>query len=88
LFIRYYPRYTVQEALAEKAITFFTLLSEAHKLTVYDKRFALNAAKFPHLDQEGQNELESKLELPDDIVNDMLMVETDAETMREAFGGM
>lgn len=71
------------------AITFFTLLSEAHKSDVYEKRFQLTVAKFPHLESDDQETIQQSLQLPDDILGDILIEETDdIATLKEAINNV
>lgn len=70
------------------AVTFFTILGEGHKLDTYAKRFALNASLYPHLETESQNDLKEKLQLPEDLLDDMLMVEDSAETLKDVLEGI
>lgn len=71
------------------AKTFFALLSEGHKLEVYDMKQALTVSAYPHMEEDSQEGVKNTLVLPDDILSDILMGENpdDAEKLKEAING-
>lgn len=54
------------------AVTMFALLSKGYKNQVYDRRFTLNVAEYPNMDEEDRQVLISSLSLPEDILGDIL----------------
>ncbi len=72
-----------------KAITFFTLLSEANKQDVFDKRWSLTASTYPHVDADQKEIINHKLLLHEDVLNDILPDEEpdDINILKEALNG-
>lgn len=62
----------VPSILKMPAVTFLTLLNEGHKLDIYEKKFRLSAAAYPHMQEDDQKALLQALALPDDILADIL----------------
>jgi CO dehydrogenase/acetyl-CoA synthase beta subunit len=56
-------------------LTFFTLLYEANKLDVYNKRWQLTVSAFPNMEKETQDRIFESLALPEDILDDILIEE-------------
>lgn len=71
------------------AKTFFALLSEGNKLDVLQKRFDLTVADYPWMDEDNKQELQSRLRLPDDVLDDILESEAtdDISTLKDALEG-
>lgn len=62
----------MRQVLDEHAITVFSLLAQAAKLENYDRRFAITVSTYPHMDEEGQEQVKQSLQLPDDLLSDIL----------------
>jgi hypothetical protein len=54
------------------SLTFLSLLNEASKLDVYDKKMLITIASYTSMDKDDQDQLNQNLVLPDDILNDIL----------------
>lgn len=68
--------------------TFFTLFNEAYKLDLYDKRAMLTVVSYPHMNEDGQEEVKQGYALPDDLLSDIVESEKtdDISLLREALG--
>jgi hypothetical protein len=68
------------------SLTVFALLNEGHKLDVYDKKMLLTISAYPHMDEDQQIAVRASLQLPDDLLSDILGDETpdDINTLKEA----
>lgn len=82
--MRLYAGYTVGMILTMPAKTFLALLNEGHKLKVYDLKQQVSVASYPYLEQEEQENYMRSLQLPDDILSDIVITET-SETEKQQF---
>lgn len=71
------------------SLTFLALLNEGHKLEVYENKMLLTIASFPYLDADDQETIRSSLQLPDDVLSDILDSETpdDIKELEDALNG-
>lgn len=68
------------------SVTFFALLGEGHKLEVAEMKKLLTISAYPHMDSDNQELVRDSLQLPDDILSDILDGETrdDINILKEA----
>lgn len=68
------------------SLTVFALINEGHKLDIFEKKMLLTIASYPHMDADNQEAVRASLQLPDDLLSDILGDETpdDINTLKEA----
>lgn len=84
--MRLYHGYKVDEVLHLPSKTFFALLNEGHKLDIFDQKTLLIISAYPHMDEDAQEQVRASLQLPEELLSDILGDETpdDINTLKEA----
>lgn len=60
------------------SITFLALLNEGHKLDIYNQKKLLMISAYPQMSEDDRQMIMQGLQLPDDVLSDILEEETNA----------
>lgn len=74
-----------------KSVTFFALLSEGHKLEVYEMKKLLTIASFTSLDEDKRQEITESLVLPEEVLSDIVegeLTEDDKNALKDTLNAI